>query len=186
MQGFYSAPNTLHHTQATLAFLSYTPLIGINMNKLSIYILSILTLTAITEATASGLMSTVFSKQDAPLLAQQCSREFPGKLDGGWTPPESAINELEKKIGALFEMESDLCCGQGKIKHGMHEYKYQYGGIIINGEKLIYINAIHSSKSSGNWKKTPIVYCDGGKSFWGALFNPNSGVFSGLAFNGES
>ncbi|MFC1684731.1 hypothetical protein ACFL0R_04560 [Pseudomonadota bacterium] len=156
------------------------------MNKLSIYIISILTLTAITEATASGLMSTVFSKQDAPVLSQQCSRQLPGKLDGGWTPPESAIKELEKKMGALFEMETNLCCGQGKIEHDMQDYKYQYGGIIVNGEKQIYINAIHSSKKVGNWQKTAIVYCGGGKLLWGALFNPTTGVFSGLAFNGES
>jgi len=86
----------------------------------------------------------------------------------------------------LFEMESNLCCGQGKIEDGMHDYKYQYGGIIVDGEELIYINAIHSSKRSGNWQKTPIVYCGGGKKLWGALFNPTTGVFSGLAFNGES
>lgn len=150
-----------------------------------VFVLAILASMAVSQAAAAEIQSALINKQDAPVLVQQCSRGFAGKLEGGWLPSEANINELEKRMEDLLKLESELCCGQGKLERDLHEYIYQYGGIVVDGEKLIYINAIHVSKKSDNWKRTPIVYCDGGKSFWGAIFNPATGVFSDLAFNGD-
>ena len=37
----------------------------------------------------------------------------------------------------------------------------------------------------GNWKTSPVIICDGGTKFWGALFDVESKQFSDLKFNGK-
>jgi hypothetical protein len=50
--------------------------------------------------------------------------------------------------------------------------------------RLIYINAFLEPDPPKNWRTEPVVACDGGTSFWGAIFDPATGQFSRLAING--
>jgi hypothetical protein len=66
------------------------------------------------------------------------------------------------------------------IPHRLSEYCRQYVGVISNGRKVIYINALPVSGAEDNaidpedrmqWKKEPAIVCDGGPEFWGAEFD---------------
>ena len=65
------------------------------------------------------------------------------------------------------------------------EYHRQYVGIVVNGKRLIYGNFYPASVSEYfDEKSTPVVVCDGGASFWGIVFEPESSVFLELQVNG--
>lgn len=111
-------------------------------------------------------------------LLQQCSRSTP-IVERFWAPTDVQIQELEGNIEKLSSLESDRCCNSGKIEGALKNYSRQYAGVIILGEKYIYINA-------GPLGRENLNVCDGGKSYWGALYNPAKMLFSELAFNGEA
>jgi hypothetical protein len=116
-------------------------------------------------------------------LVQQCSRDAPA-IQGAWVPSEKDIKELEGNLHKLIAMEATGCCGRGKLENKPSEYYRQYVGIVVEGEKLIYINAV-----SNGWRQSkyaPQLVCDGGKSFWGALYDPKKKQFRSLAFNGQA
>lgn len=66
----------------------------------------------------------------------------------------------------------------------------EYVGITIHGRKYVYINAFtariaaNGRKENDAGKRKPTMICDGGSSFWGALYDPETRQFSELAFNG--
>jgi hypothetical protein len=138
-------------------------------------ILFILTLPAYAEN------FVVLPKEHARTILGQCSRSAPS-YEGEWTPTKEQIDKLEANLDKLNKLVSNECCGNGKIEGKASDYTRQYVGIISNGKKLIYINALGADlKVSIN---SPAIVCDGGKSFWGAVYDPETGVFSQLAFNG--
>ena len=123
----------------------------------------------------------VLPKEHAKTILGQCSRNTPS-YESEWTPTKEQIEELEANLDKLNCIMSKECCGNGKIEGKASDYTRQYVGIISNGKKLIYINALGTDlKVSIN---LPAIVCDGGKSFWGAVFDPETGEFSHLAFNG--
>ena len=144
------------------------------MNKLfATLFLSMLSYSAI----AAGYF--VISKENAENILQQCSRDVP-RADNFWTPTKAQIVELEKYLERLSTLDSDRCCNSGKIVGSPKDYPRQYVGVIVRGKQFIYINAGASETEEIR------SVCDGGKSFWGALYDPESKTFSELAFNGEA
>ncbi|MBS0179127.1 MAG: hypothetical protein JSR20_10250 [Nitrospira sp.] len=164
------------------------------------------------SATEPSTPFTVLEGRHAQQLAQPCSRAKPPAFQDTWQPSEEEIKELEERLSLLQHLKSSLCCHRdGRIK-SVHAYYRQYVGIVVDGRKLIYINAFeirslsedhangevlcrefqpHRSDCIRNfdqaherWRQEPITACDGGDSFWGAIYNPQSKDFSDLAFNG--
>jgi hypothetical protein len=125
----------------------------------------------------------VIQQAHSKALVEQCSRSTV-PIEGSWNLTEAYVKALEANIHKLKELESHKCCGSGRLESKPEDYYRQYVGVIINGNKVIYINAI-----SGGWrgsKYDPQIVCDGGKWYWGAIFDPATKKFSDLAFNGES
>ncbi|OZG75037.1 hypothetical protein BTA51_01145 [Hahella sp. CCB-MM4] len=114
-------------------------------------------------------------------MLSQCSRSAP-KIEGSWDPTDEDIAGLEANLLKLKDVEATECCGRGKLESNPEDCFRQYVGVVIEGTRFIYINSV-----SDNWfgsKHVPQIVCDGGKSFWGALYNPVSQEFSHLNFNG--
>ncbi len=164
------------------------------------------------SATEPSTPFTVLEGRHAQLLSQPCSRANPPKFQDTWQPSEGEIKELEGRLSLLQQLKSSLCCHPGGRVKNVHAYYRQYLGIVVNGRKVIYINALeirslsegqsnaevlcrefrpHQSDclhgfnhASDRWRQQPIIFCDGGDSFWGAIYNPQTKDFSDLAFNG--
>ncbi|MDH4120242.1 MAG: hypothetical protein OEV94_00850 [Deltaproteobacteria bacterium] len=131
------------------------------------------------------LRSTLLEKEIAVTATRQCSRDSPEHVEDGWTPSPQIIQEMETRIPQLKNLESKACCGKGKIEGKLSDYSLQYAGIVVGGRRLIYINAFPKKLETPEWTSLMVV-CDGGKSFWGAVYDPATGTFSQLAFNGEA
>jgi hypothetical protein len=114
-------------------------------------------------------------------LLRQCSRETPANVSQFWNPSSEQIQKLE------FLLPKYVRDGAGRkpsIKDGL-EYHRQYVGIVVNGKRLIYGNFYPASVSDYfDEKSTPVIVCDGGASYWGIVFEPESSVFLDLQING--
>lgn len=142
---------------------------------------------------AQGTPSTVFI-QGFPIstgktLLQQCSRNSPQNIQYFWQVSDSTLSKLVLDMDTI----STLASSQGYPQIKINKYGYQAIGITIKGEKYVYINAFRIGKRAlkddpflKNWKKSPIIVCDGGTSFWGILYHVSSHQFSHLAVNGSS
>jgi hypothetical protein len=125
----------------------------------------------------------VLNRKHAKEILEQCSRDAP-TYEGGWTPSKQEVEGIENNLSKLDKLETDACCSRGKISGNATDYNRQYVGIVINGKKVIYINA--SSAEMPFSRRKPMMGCDGGKRFWGAVYDPETNEFNSLAFNGEA
>ncbi|HEX4963539.1 MAG TPA: hypothetical protein VF173_22105 [Thermoanaerobaculia bacterium] len=78
----------------------------------------------------------------------------------------------------------------------LHEYYRQYVGTVRDGKKLIGVSFVHFSilkamarleslrGKTDDWRKNPIMVNDGGASVFHLQFDPATGSFSNLRFNG--
>ena len=127
----------------------------------------------------------VFAVSNAPALLRQCSRNTPMKVSEFWTPSSEQISALESLLPSAISRRK----AEGLVVPPDGSYHRQYIGIIQAGRRLIYGNFYHSPDvsppSAQQQAEAAVVVCDGGPSFWGVVFDPESGVFSEFSFNGE-
>ena len=112
-----------------------------------------------------------------------CSRPGPPSFDQTWNPSQAEVQALEERLCSLAGRRSTLCCMRGAELHDVNVYLRQYIGIVVGDERFIYVNAFSSGGDSG--LTTGLVdHCDGGTGSWGAIYQPATGEFVDLAFNG--
>jgi len=129
---------------------------------------------------------TILKGQKARTIAAQCSRENPPAINDIWVPEEKTISALESNLIKIEQLSSSLCCFRNGRVPNIQNYFRQYIGIVSKGRRLIYINAFLGTKPPINWLTEPVMACDGGLSFWGAIYDPETGEFSQLAINGAA
>ena len=123
-------------------------------------------------------------------LLEQCSRSTPQNVTDFWNPSLEEVSTLHINFKRIRDIESTGCCYEGGKITSLKGFGFQYLGVVIDSKKFIYINAFRISRKGQleylyeNWDSEPLVVCDGGMSFWGALFEINSLIFSDLSFNG--
>src|ERR1700710_444972 len=115
----------------------------------------------------------VFPGAPAPLLARQCSRTAP-RAEGAWLPAPADIAKLEAGLGKVLT--------GANVQPGA--YFRQYGGLIVGGRHIIYVNGGRSPAVHADWRTVPIGLCDGGALVFGVEFDPATGAFAHFAFNG--
>ena len=117
-----------------------------------------------------------------PVVAAQvldtCSRSSPGRepgrVTGYWAPSRQQVERLEARLPSLETQVPKAA-----------DFDRQYVGIEMDGRQLIYLNAFHLPDDADiDPARDAIRVCDGGAQFWGALFDPASGSFSDVQFNG--
>ncbi len=117
-----------------------------------------------------------------PLIAAQvldtCSRDSParhaGAVTGYWAPSRSDVDAMEARLSQLA----------GTINEPGQSNR-QYVGFESAGKRLIYINAFPlPDHSEIDPAREAIRACDGGRLFWGAVYDPQSGTFGDVQFNG--
>lgn len=117
-----------------------------------------------------------------PLAAAQvldtCSRDSParheGEVTGYWAPSRADIEALESRLPQLAPTVAEP-----------EKADRQYVGFESNGKRLIYINGFtlpdHDKRDP---TREAIRVCDGGARFWGAVYDPQTGNFADVQFNG--
>jgi len=134
--------------------------------------------------------STTIEASKASKLLNQCSRSTPKNIKGFWTPTQNDIEILESNFGNITKITSKECCFVNAKVDSLQNFAFQYVGVVVNGKKLIYINAfplediVRFKQVNYDPSKMPVVACDGSSYYWGALFDPQTKQFSSLAFNG--
>ncbi len=117
-----------------------------------------------------------------PVVAAQvldtCSRDSParqpGAVTGYWAPSRADIEALEGQLQQL----ADRVDQPGRSNR-------QYVGFESAGRQLIYINAFPLPDHSDiDPAREAIRVCDGGRQFWGAVYDPQARTFSNVQFNG--
>lgn len=117
-----------------------------------------------------------------PVIAAQvldtCSRSSPGReagaVTGYWAPSRQQVEQLEAQLPGL----------EAQVPRAA-DFDRQYVGIEMGGRQLIYLNAFHLPDGTDiDPAREAIRVCDGGAQFWGAVFDPATGTFSDVQFNG--
>lgn len=131
----------------------------------------------------------VFQGEKARELVPQCSRQAPGPVSGVWTPTAAQISELESELmpALMVQFMQRELAGQG---WNPHDYYRQYGGLVIKGQRVIYVNGIHRQvlerpEPSDVWKTRAIGICDGGELAFGVEYDPATKAFANFRFNGR-
>ncbi|MBV9420104.1 MAG: hypothetical protein JO348_10060 [Alphaproteobacteria bacterium] len=128
----------------------------------------------------------LFPAATAVQLAHQCSRPAPSPMTGVWQPSAAQIAAMEPRLSAYLASQ---LTAYTKDKFAAANYYRQYGGLLINGHAVIYVNGLYRSvivtDPGKDWRTQPFLICDGGILAFGVEYDPANGQFSHFAFNGH-
>jgi hypothetical protein len=126
-----------------------------------------------------------------PHLLIQCSRRAPDprSVQGYWRPAPDQIAELERGLAPLLRDSLGDGPQNAFLSRHLFAYHRQYAGLVLNGRKIIYVNAYTQAAPPADvdtlpWRETVTVICDGGKGVFGVEYDPATRRFRNLAFNG--
>jgi hypothetical protein len=135
----------------------------------------------------------VFSGANVRALLNQCSRAAPKHVQGTWQPTADQIRSLEALLPAALAVANATWMSRDPNATSQSaEFGRQYSGLILDGRKIIYMNAFPLDKTDFDgtklipfdWHAKPAVVCDGGNHYFGVEYAPESKTFSHFAFNG--
>ena len=116
-----------------------------------------------------------------------CSRSNPPDYEATWEPTQDVIDDMESRFRQLQRLSATQCCISGARVSDVNEYVRHYFGLVVQGQRMIYINAVrHHGRRDMLPKYTFPDRCDGGDCCWGVLYDPKQHKFFDLAFNGMS
>ena len=139
--------------------------------------------------TADG---AVLSANAAEGLLHQCSRATPQHVTGTWMPTSQDIHNLETRLPAALDVEAQK---RGPRYEQQTTFRRQYAALVMGSRRIIYVNAFPRDAGDPakdgtpaarnfDWRREPVVVCDGGPAFFGVEYDPEKKVFGHFAFNG--
>jgi hypothetical protein len=99
-----------------------------------------------------------------------------------WTPSVTIIATMESRIDKIADLKSKAGMVAVRIKDPRQSYR-RYVGILIGGQRYVYINGI-CQKPNSDWHDRLQDVCDGGGCNRGVLYSVQNGIFSDLEMNG--
>lgn len=119
---------------------------------------------------------------------RQCSRSVPEEHGNYWVPTAEQISALEMQMVRLMAEREQASL---KLPYPGQRYNGQYVGFTRKGVRYIYGNFFPSympaeRRWTAEWSplEKPIIVCDGGRNFWGIVYNPETGEMDQPVFNG--
>lgn len=110
-----------------------------------------------------------------------------------WEPSIDDISSVEECIGRLLvsaQEDPGLDTSQKEdaayILRNLQQYRRQYVGIVVDGEKRIWCNSFLSEGSFPNWTHTPVDVDGGGNHYWQIEYVLSKNECSNLSVHGES
>ena len=139
----------------------------------------------------------VLPPSQARAAGDQCSRPAP-EVESGWAMTDADAQAVERRLPALAETapERPSAVSAASYRVDLATSVRQYVGVVVGGRRLVYVNAFPQQMLDRDADMPPerqlhadqrvVVVCDGGPAFWGVVFDPATGTFSGLDFNGSA
>lgn len=119
-------------------------------------------------------------------LVNQCSRPSPEDVTKFFNLSTSEVETLHENFKKVYTLQcSDTYYKDFRVSDTIPTI-YQYVGMFVEDKKQIYINAFPTEialQTQHPWKRQPLVACDGGKHFWGVVFDLQTERFSDLYMN---
>jgi len=112
-----------------------------------------------------------------------CSRPFPGGLEGYWQPTLSDLKRLEAALPDFLEAQVPQL---GRPLAATIPIYRQYVGMYRAGRKVVYVNGFTAIGDPDllRWRTEVLVVCDGGPTFFGAVFELGTERFTEFHGNG--
>src|SRR4029450_914940 len=99
--------------------------------------------TAAAQTAPAADRVVVFPADQAATLLTQCSRQVPGPVQGTWVPDAPIVARIESVIEAALVQALEKTGPPAESRHPIREYYRQYGGLVVGGRRLVYVNAFH-------------------------------------------
>jgi hypothetical protein len=118
-------------------------------------------------------------------VAHPCSRYAPAQIMSVWRPDPAAIGRFEQALAPLVQGALERSPLLRKPAWSSDSYYRQYVGVVVNGRRLVYVNAFRpiGGRLPQSWEIQLVNACDGGELFFGAEFDVETGRVQNLAFN---
>ena len=100
-----------------------------------------------------------------------------------WEPTVGDIDDLKSNLAQISALSSKEPDTNRHIDHP-DQYFRQYLAVVVNGKKIIFVNAMCSVDAGQHWRKRLALANDGGRCFWHAIYDPATQTFSELNING--
>jgi hypothetical protein len=117
-------------------------------------------------------------------LLGQCSRPTPVATAAATAPTPAEVAEIERHLPLAIR----LAFPEAPDSVPVDVFYRQYAAIQVGGRRVIYVNGFHQGvvrdEATHYWRTSPMIACDGGKSFFGTSFDPEYGTLEPLIFNG--
>jgi hypothetical protein len=114
------------------------------------------------------------------LMRSRCSRVPPQGIEAFWGPSDREIKDMEKRLPNYLTKQ--ISKGVARLPPP-GAYDRQYLGIVVMGVRLIFGNYYPSGKMATHPTDVLVGICDGGPSFWGITFNPQTHRFANLSLS---
>ena len=109
-----------------------------------------------------------------------------------WQPKERDIREVHRAFTRFLDNPLNSRLREAILKSKDFPFHAQYIGYVKKGERYIYGNFYSESFQKMAQSVTkfdelqPVVMCDGGTQFWGAVYRFSSRSITSIDFNGEA
>lgn len=104
--------------------------------------------------------------------------------DSYWTPAKEDVLALEANLPAYLKYKLPANHYAYGLWDKLPEYKRQYVGYVIDGERRIFANYFCDSFNGDYWKSGLVMVMDGGECFFHVLYRVDAQTFTVLSING--
>lgn len=129
--------------------------------------------------------AVAFEPRNGSTLIAKCSRPGPGGVKAFWRVSEAEMSEVEARLLEFVDQRRKVSEFHSPL--GLNQSLRRYLGLKLNsGERVIYVDVAPAHRPDSQFPPETfgISLCDGGPSYWGVEYLPESRTFRRLYFDG--
>ena len=137
-------------------------------------------------------LAVILPPDSARSLVKQCTRVVPSHIEGVWQPTTAQVAAFETALAPVLRLALRRSVRPSARGFSVRDYYRQYGGLVVDGKQIIYVNAFHAGflhylePDTASWHRSAVNVCDGAEWFFGAEYDVGSGRVRNLHFNGHA
>lgn len=137
----------------------------------------------------SNFYNWVILPVDSSFTLRTCTRCFTYEIENYFTVSLQEVCQLHQNLDKLVSLKTTGCYYDDESIINHLNYGYQYVGVVVDNQRYIYINGFYDFDRNldewhPHWNREIYSVCDGGKYYWGVLFDLHTEEFSELEFSG--